>query len=400
MSACCSGNEEKAVVTCCEGSMETSAGTCNAGNVETTAGACCSVGNNYPDKNSCCGETNSAAESCASAGSSCCSGGVVSVPVIETSLSSKDKLGAWKARWGIGRMNYAVNPGLYAVGNPAADSPVLVSANYKLTFDTLRKNLGGLDCWLLILDTKGINVWCAAGKGTFGTDELVNRIKAADLSNIVTHRRLILPQLGASGVSAFEVKRRTGFTVIYGPVRASDVKAFISSGYKATKDMRTVKFTFLDRLVLTPIEFVAAAKISLMVFGVLFLINLFAARSFGLADFLAYLAAVLIGTVLTPVLLPFIPGKAFAFKGWLLGAIGIALIAGAYGWFTPPLLLLGIGYMLALPAHAAFLAMNFTGASTYTSPSGVIKEMKIAVPLILISLIIGVILILVSKISG
>ncbi|MCL2605833.1 MAG: acetyl-CoA synthase subunit gamma, partial [Coriobacteriia bacterium] len=82
-----------------------------------------------------------------------------------TSLSFKDTLRGWKVRWGIGRMDYKIESGLYAVGKPDTSSPVLVSANYKLTFDALRKNLGGLDCWLLILDTKGINVWCAAGKG-------------------------------------------------------------------------------------------------------------------------------------------------------------------------------------------------------------------------------------------
>ena len=183
---------------------------------------------------------------CCSKNTFCCSSGsdTDSVPSVSTSLSYKDTLGAWKARWDIGRMNYMVEPGLYAVGNPDNDSPTLVSANYKLTFDTLRKNLSDLDCWLLILDTKGINVWCAAGKGTFGTDELVNRIEAVGLSKIVTHRKLVLPQLGAPNVNAHEVARRTGFSVAYGPVRASDIKTFISSGYKATKDMRTINFTF------------------------------------------------------------------------------------------------------------------------------------------------------------
>jgi hypothetical protein len=201
-------------------------------------------------------------------------------------------------------MDYTVKPGIYAVGEPDGSAPVLVSANYKLTFDVLRKNLDGLNCWLLILDTKGVNVWCAAGKGTFGTDELVRRIVAVDLSEIVSHRQLILPQLGASGVSAHEVKERSGFSVIYGPVRASDIKVFISSGYTASPEMRTVKFTFRDRLVLTPIELVEAAKVSLLVFGVLFLINLVATRPFGRGDFLAYAAAVLSGAVITPVLLP------------------------------------------------------------------------------------------------
>jgi len=339
---------------------------------------------------------------CCTKNNGCCAGvaDAGSAPAVSTSLSFKDVLGAWKVRWGIGRMDYKAEPGLYSVGTPDGDSPVLVSANYKLTLDMLRKNLSGLDCWLLVLDTRGINVWCAAGKGTFGTNELVYRIKAAGLSETVTHRKLILPQLGAPGVSAHEVTRLTGFSVTYGPVRASDIKAFIASGCKTTKEMRTVKFTMWDRLVLAPMEFVPTIKVSIMMFGVLFLINLFAARPFGMGDFLAYAAAVLAGTVITPALLPFIPGKAFAFKGWLLGAIGTAWIAWIYGWFTSPFLLLGIGYMLALPAHSAFLAMNFTGASTYTSFSGVVKEMKYAVPAILLSLVTGVVLILTKTFVG
>jgi hypothetical protein len=134
--------------------------------------------------------------------------------------------------------------------------------------------------------------------------------------------------------------------------------------------------------------------------GVLFILNLFAARSFGIQDFLVYYASILTGAVLTPALLPFIPGKAFAFKGWLLGIICTALIAWGFGWFKQPFLLLGIGYMLLLPAHSAFLAMNFTGASTYTSFSGVIKEMKIAVPAIILSIATGIILILIKTFSG
>ncbi|MCL1975178.1 MAG: mercury methylation corrinoid protein HgcA [Firmicutes bacterium] len=322
------------------------------------------------------------------------------IPVVSTSLTAQDILGAWKVRFGIGRMDYTVEPGLYSIGQPDNASPVLVSANYKLTFDTLRKNLCALDCWLLILDTKGVNVWCAAGKGTFGTEELLYRIEKSELAEIVTHRRLILPQLGASGVNSNEILRRCGFSVIFGPVRADDIQKFIACGYTADQEMRIVKFTMRDRLVLTPLELVTAAKISLMVFGVLFLINLFAARPFGMRDFLAYTAAVLIGTVITPVLLPFIPGKAFAFKGWLVGILGTALIIWAYGWFSTPFLLLGLGYMLALPVHSAFLAMNFTGSSTYTSPSGVLKEMKIALPLIILSLLSGLVLILIKTLGG
>ena len=73
-------------------------------------------------------------------------------------------------RWGINRMAHRVEPGLYALGNPTRDSSVFVTANYTLSFDALRAALDGRDVYILVLDTQGINVWCAAGKGTFGTD--------------------------------------------------------------------------------------------------------------------------------------------------------------------------------------------------------------------------------------
>src|SRR4030066_353544 len=93
-----------------------------------------------------------------------------------TILSFRDIFNGWKVRWGINRMDYKVNPGLYRIGNPCNSAPVLVTANYKLTFDSLRKELTGMDVWILVIDTKGVNVWCAAGKGTFGTEELIHRI--------------------------------------------------------------------------------------------------------------------------------------------------------------------------------------------------------------------------------
>ncbi len=321
------------------------------------------------------------------------------VPQVSTQLALKDTLGTWKVRWGIGRMNYKVNPGIYAIGTPDKDSNVLVTANYKLTFDSLRKELEGLNVWVLVLDTKGINVWCAAGKGTFGTKELINRIGKTKLSSIVSHRTLILPQLGAPGVSAHEVTKSTGFKIIYGPVRANDVEQFISSGMNATDEMRVVKFTMLDRLVLTPMELVPTIKISLIIFGILFLLNLFVVNPFGVIDFYAYGGALIIGCVLTPVLLPWIPGTAFAWKGWLMGLIWTLIVILLNGGFNNPVfgIIKEFGYFLVLPSISAFYAMNFTGSSTYTSFSGVLKEMKKAIPIIIVTIGIGILLLLVNS---
>ena len=151
-------------------------------------------------------------------------------------------------------MSYAILPGLYAVGSPTADSPVLVTANYKLTFDALRGRLAGIDAWILVLDTKGVNVWCAAGKGTFGTAELLSRVAAVKLNEVVAHRTLILPQLGATGVSAPEVRKAAGWRVKYGPVVARDIPDFLACGMKKDAAMRTVLFKLPDRMTIAPAE--------------------------------------------------------------------------------------------------------------------------------------------------
>jgi len=364
---------------------------------------------------------NSAAGCCGSApgNSSCCTENAIApavsepwvigsidtpngkIPQVATKLTIEDTLGSWKARWGINRMNYKVTPGLYGVGAANHESPVLVTANYKLSFDMLRRELAGINAWILVLDTKGINVWCAAGKGTFGTDELVNRIAVVNLDKMVSHKKLVLPQLGAPGISAHQVQKRSGFKVAFGPVRAADLKEYLAAGMKATAAMRKVRFSTYDRLVLTPIELVATLKPALMILGVLFILNLLRAGSFGVVDFYAYLGALLVGCVLVPVLLPWIPGKAFAWKGWLMGlfwALGVNVLNG---WPANPDYgtLRALAYILVLPAISGFYAMNFTGASTYTSPSGVLKEMRIALPAIIISLGIGVVLLLIAAFS-
>jgi hypothetical protein len=199
----------------------------------------------------------------------------------------------------------------------------------------------------------------------------------------VSHKKLVLPQLGATGVSAHEVTQRSGFNVNYGPVRAEDIKEYINAGYKASKEMRIVKFTLWDRLVLTPMQLVQTAKYSLPILGVLFLTNQFAKRPFEKQDIFAYMGTIFTGAVLTPALLPYIPGKAFALKGWLVGLCWTAGYLGLSKRFKKANRLLSAGELLLLPAISSFIAMDFTGSSTYTSPTGVQKEMRKALPFII-----------------
>ena len=313
------------------------------------------------------------------------------VPRVTSRLEGSDRWGTLKARWGVGRMDYAVDPGLYALGKPDRESPVLVSASYKMSFDRLREALPGRNFWVLVLDTKGINVWCAAGKGTFGTDELVLRIAASGLADVVNHRTLILPQLGAPGVAAHTVKKRSGFVVRYGPIKAEDIPAYLDAGNRATEAMRVKTFTLRERAVLIPVELVEALRPALIVAAALFFLGGLGGPAGYWANVLhegafaalAFLGAAAGGTVLTPLLLPYLPGRAFAAKGLWLGllfAAAVLSLAGIdlTGW---PGRFETLAWLLIIPAVTAYLAMNFTGCSTYTALSGVNREMRWALPL-------------------
>lgn len=325
------------------------------------------------------------------------------IPSVSPVLKTADKLGAIMVRWGINRDNYRVNPGLYAIGSPGPDSDVFVTANYKLTFDNLRKNLSQINGWILVLDTKGINVWCAAGKGTFSTRELVKRINTVSLEKIVNHRRLILPQLGATGVAAHEVKNQTGFNIHYGPVRASDIKKFVADGYKADKKMRRVSFDFSDRVKLIPNDFIYGKFYLLGAIAVLFLLSGLSGSGLSFRNFsgdggpaiLKVFSAYCAGILITPLFLPYIPGRHFSLKGFFSGSVVflILLLLKSPNDNLPEIL----SWFFIITAISSFLAMNFTGSSTYTSLSGVKKEMKIFVPLQIGFALIGIVLQVIGK---
>ena len=314
-----------------------------------------------------------------------------SLPEIQTTASEitiANRLDHFLARWGFNREGHRIIPGLFRLGNPTPDSPVFASANYTLSFDSLRAALAGYDAFILVLDTKGINVWCAAGKGTFGTEELVRRIAMTGLATVVSHKKIIVPQLGAPGISWSEVLRKSGFSVEYGPVRARDLPEYLKT-YTATPAMRRVEFPLKERLVLTPVEFVHSALPMVIIAALLWFLA-------GPIAALAAVSSVLAGTVLFPVLLPYIPTQDFSTKGLILGLI--IAIPFALSFSTNPALpgwanAAGAATaLLIMPAVIAYFALNFTGCTTFTSRTGVKKEIFRYIPIMALMAGIGVIL--------
>ncbi len=281
-------------------------------------------------------------------------------------------------RIGINRNGHRVGAGLYALGSPTPDSPVFVTANYTLSFDALRGVLSGTNCYIMVLETYGINVWCAAGKGTFGTEELVRRIKTTNLNEVVRHHLLILPQLGAAGVSAHQVKKRSGFKVEFGPVPASDLPEYLKT-HRATPEMRRVRFKLSERLIVAVVDLVRTVPYLAIV----------AALTLSWGQWFAFtliFTSIISAVVLFPILLPYLPTHDFSSKGFILGiivmlpfALTLLLRHGDLVWWLRGLYTLTP--MLIFTPVTAYLTLNFTGSTTFTSRSGVRREISTYIPI-------------------
>ncbi|HLB05280.1 MAG TPA: hypothetical protein VJL62_01020, partial [Thermodesulfobacteriota bacterium] len=165
-----------------------------------------------------------------------------------------------------------------------------------------------------------------------------------------------------------------------------------------------VKFTWLDRLVLTPMEinpvmkkFPLYALIVLIFFGIQSYGIIFRDALVGGWPFLFLgLVSVISGALLTPLLLPFIPFRSFAVKGWISGLVSVLLAQDAVGiadnW------LLAFAYLF-FPLLSSYIALQFTGSTAFTGMSGVKKELRYALPVYKTAAAISVVLLLISKLG-
>jgi hypothetical protein len=172
--------------------------------------------------------------------------------------------------------------------------------------------------------------------------------------------------------------------------------------------MRTVTFPFIDRLILAPMEINPAMKkhyplyalIMLAIFGLqpggIFFKD---ALGGGLPFLLLGLIAVSAGALLTPVFLPFIPFRSFALKGWITGMLSVFLATNFIAAFGRLNMVLFIFSYLFFPLASSYIALQFTGATTFTGISGVKKELKISIPLYILGIVVSLILLLFYKLG-
>ena len=295
---------------------------------------------------------------------------------------------------------------MYGVGNPIPDSPILVTANYKLSFDAVRFSLDSIDAWLLVVDTRGINVWCAAGKRTFSTEEVIFSVKQTKLKEISNQRTLILPQLSATGVSAMDVKNGCGFKVLFGPIQARDLPDVLQNNNIVSETMRSVTFTIRERIVLIPVEIYLLLRPFAVLVIAAFLLSGIGREVFsysasyqrGLSLISATLLGIFSGSILLPILLPWLYGRQFWIKGlWpglIVGLLFFTIMTDQLAVFDR------VALFLWVVALSSYLGTNFTGCTPYTSPSGVEYEMRRGIPIQALITVVGFVLWMSSPFIG
>ncbi len=259
---------------------------------------------------------------------------------------------------------FRTRTGVRAVGRPDRSSPVLLTGNYDLTVRRVLRALRGLDAWLVVADSHGVNVWCAASGGHLGTHQVVTALKVARLESRVVHRQVVVPQLAATGIEAKEVRRRTGWIVRFGPADAKDIQTYLAANHEKTEAMRLVRFGLRERLEMaaawaTPISLGAVAIGWRHLGGALALV-----WGLAVAVFLGYDR------------LPFGErGRQVATAAVAAASVLIALAVG--GTFTPGP---ALAWTAAAIACTGLLTFDFAG-STPTAPAGLFDEKQLQVVL-------------------
>ena len=263
-------------------------------------------------------------------------------------------------------------PGLYRVGRPGPEAPVLVTGNFDLTVRRLVRAIRSLDAYVLVGDSRGINVWCAAGGGHFTADDVISAVKHSGLEELVVHRRLILPQLCANGVKGESIEESTGWRVSWGPTRAADIPAYLARECRKTDLMRSVDFPLVDRLEMTLVMWLFWASL-------LALILLVVRRGLVIPALASSLALFLVAGGLWP----WLPGYQGSAKGLSLAAASVAAtVLASMTWLHLPARSL-FSWCVGLCALALFVGADFQGADPRRR-GGEVEQFPVIMPLELV----------------
>ncbi len=122
--------------------------------------------------------------------------------------------------------------GIYPIGTPTEDSPVLITTNFSLTYFIVsgEAESSRVPCWLLVMDTEGLSVLTAWAAGKFVGDAIGAFIKKSGITEKVKHRRVVIPGAVAAVSGDLEEELGAGWEVKIGPREAAHLPAFLKMG--------------------------------------------------------------------------------------------------------------------------------------------------------------------------
>lgn len=276
------------------------------------------------------------------------------------------------------KRTYVVEPGLYYLGSEFdADAPLLVTSNYRMTVVLVARKARQANARLLVVDTDGINVWCAAGKGAFSNRAILQQLERYDRRLLTQAKwlRLVLPKFALAGVD-FTALRDHKIRPIIGPLYAKDLPAYLQGSRLEDCDNDRVVFGLQSRIFTWLPGLVQAVGYGVSIVVVMTIVGRIWSVSapLGLITLLAAVATAY------PLLFPWLPGKRFAVKGISLAflmTLALGALAGS-GWLALDMLPAAIAFAFA---GAIFIGLAYTGNSAVSNYSRVRKEIARFLPL-------------------
>jgi len=128
------------------------------------------------------------------------------------------------------RVPPSVKPGLYKIGSPDENSPLMVTSNYALTFTLVKSDVekSKIDAWLLVIDTEGTSVESAVAGRKFTAEKVAEAIKEYGADKVVKHKTIIIPGLAARIAGELEDLLKD-WRVFVGPRDSSEIQKYVTS---------------------------------------------------------------------------------------------------------------------------------------------------------------------------